>query len=355
MVDVTSPAARVEITSALPAKTGRFYANLIVNEANALTGSPSLILAQGCGGGGTPMALSNTVLSTWAASGFIESYLSSGTACFTFRATDQAGNIGTVLTGSSFNVDPVVSGITGGVVSNSDGDSVVIPAGASLSGLYVSISTLPASRAATADVASNDSIRIRSVDLSREFKAHNAAGAPITDFSAHPLTLILSYPDANNDGRIDGDYIKEDLAWLYYLDESAGKWTPLAGVVRHPSSKTLTAEVSHFSVYSIRASAASDQGLSGLKAYPNPCDLRAVPALTISGIPMDAVTPAVYIYNEAGELVRTLQPGGGMDSLNVVHWDGRLKSGAKAASGLYMYLVKTANYGKGSGKFFIVW
>jgi hypothetical protein len=114
--------------------------------------------------------------------------------------------------------------------------------------------------------------------------------------------------------------------------------------------------VSHFSVYSVRASAASDQGLAGLKAYPNPCDLRKVSAgLIISGIPVDAVSPAVYIYNEAGELVRTLSPGDGIDGINTAHWDGKTKGGAKAASGLYMYLVRTSNYGKGSGKFFIVW
>lgn len=354
-VDTTSPTARVEISSDLPAKTGRFYAKLIVNESNALSGTPVLKLAQGCGGG-AGMDLAYASLSTWTASAFIESYLSTGTACFTFSATDLAGNTGTVLTsGGTFNVDPVVSGVTGGIVSNSDGASVTVPPGAYGSGLYISISTLPASRETTADAASYDSIKIRSVDLAREFKARNSVGAPITDFSSHPLTITLGYPDANDDGRIDGDFIKEDLAWLYYMDEVAGKWTPLAGVSRHPLANTLSAEVSHFSVYSVRASGGSDQGLSGLKAYPNPCDLRTVPALVIAGIPVDAVSPAVFIYNEAGELVRTLSPGDGIDGVNAVHWDGKLKGGARAASGLYLYLVRTSNYGKGSGKFFIVW
>ena len=356
-VDTTSPTARVEIISPLPAKTGPFTAQLILTEAGGLNGSPVLKLAQGgCAAAGVQMDMSNTVLSTWAASGYIESYLSTGTACLTFTATDRAGNTGTALAGNSFNVDPVVSGVTGGTVRNSDGASVTVPAGAYTSGLYITISTIPASRESTADAASFDSIRIRSVDLAREFKARTAAGAPITDFSAHPLTIALGYPDANNDGRIDGDFINENLAWLYYMDEVSGKWTPLAGVVRHPLGNTLSAEVSHFSVYSVRVSAASDQGLGGLKAYPNPCDLRSVPAgLTISGIPVDAVSPAVYIYNEAGELVRALSPGDGIDGVNTVHWDGKTKGGAKAASGLYLYLVRTTNYGKGSGKFFIVW
>ena len=355
-VDTTSPTARVEIASALPAKTGPFTARLILTEASGLTGSPALKLAQGGCGGGSLMALSYTVLSTWTASGYIESYLSTGTACLTFTATDLAGNTGTVLTGGSFNVDPVVSGVTGGIVRNSDGASVTVPPGAYTSGLYITISTLAVSREATADAASFDSFKIRSVDLAREFRARTAGGVPVTDFSAHPLTIALGYPDVNSDGRIDGDFIKENLAWLYYLDEVAGKWTPLPGVTRYPSGNTISAEVSHFSVYSVRASAASDQGLAGLKAYPNPCDLRKVSVgLIIAGIPVDAVSPAVYLYNEAGELVRTLSPGDGIDGVNTAHWDGKVKGGAKAASGLYMYLVRTANYGKGSGKFFIVW
>lgn len=354
-VDTTSPTAKVEIISALPAKTGPFTAQLILTEASGLNGNPVLNLSQGCGAG-VPMTLSYTALSTWTAAGYIESYLSTGTACLTFSASDLAGNTGTSLTGGSFNVDPVVSGVTGGTVRNSDGASVTVPAGAYTAGLYITISTIAASRETTADAASFDSIKIRSVDLAREFKARTAAGAPVTDFSAHPLTIALGYPDANSDGRIDGDYINEALGWLYYMDEVEGKWTPLAGVVRHPAGNTLSADVSHFSVYSVRASAASDEGLAGLKAYPNPCDMRKVPTgLVISGIPLDAVSPAVYIYNEAGELVRTLASGDGIDGINTGHWDGKTKGGAKAASGLYMYLVRTANYGKGSGKFFIVW
>ena len=63
----------------------------------------------------------------------------------------------------------------------------------------------------------------------------------------------------------------------------------------------------------------------------------------------------MYIYNEAAELVRTLAPGDGLDALNTASWDGRLKNGSRAATGLYLYLVRTANYGKGKGKFFLIW
>ncbi|OGR41883.1 MAG: hypothetical protein A2X35_11270 [Elusimicrobia bacterium GWA2_61_42] len=353
-VDTVAPSAKVEIFSALPAKTGPFSAKLIITEAGALAGEPVLRLAFGCGAG-TPMAITYTVASTWTVTAFVESYFSTGTACFTFSATDLAGNTGTLITGgNSFDVDPAVAGAGGGTISNSDGTSVTIPAGAYAGNLYVTISTIPASRTETADSGSRDSVKLLSSDLVKEFRARSAAGAPVTSFSS-PVTIRLGYPDANDDGHLDGDFIREDLAWLYYLNEATGKWEPQENVVRDRAANTVSAQTSHFSVYSVRVSIAAGQGLSGLKAYPNPCDFRGSASLNIAGIPLDASNPRVYIYNEAGELVRTLTAGSGIDAWNSAAWDGRLPNGAKAASGLYIYLVKTDNYGKGKGKFFALW
>ncbi|MDA8132683.1 MAG: hypothetical protein M0011_14360, partial [Elusimicrobia bacterium] len=210
------------------------------------------------------------------------------------------------------------------------------------------------SELAAADSASPDSRKIYSRDLARQYTARDTAGTPITAFSS-PVTLRMTYPDADSDGRIDTDLIKESTAWIYYLDPSAGKWTPLPGVTRDTAANLLTAEVSHFSVYSVRAAGGTYPDISALKAYPNPCYFHTTPLLTIEGIPADAAGVFVYIYNEAGELVRTLSRGGGIDGLNVASWDGRDSSGAKAASGLYIYLVRTSNYGKATGKVFIVW
>ncbi len=94
--------------------------------------------------------------------------------------------------------------------------------------------------------------------------------------------------------------------------------------------------------------------LAGLKAYPNPCDFKAY-TLAITGIPLDEPAPGIYIYTSAGELVRALKPGDGIDRSNIASWNGRVKGGVRAASGLYIYLVKTKKYGKGSGKFFALW
>lgn len=353
LVDVTSPTARVLYSAGTVLRPGAFSAKLVVAEANGVAGAPALQLKTSAGVP-VPLTLAYLTGSTWTVTANLETYHSSGTAAFTFSASDPAGNTGAALTGASFTLDTSVSGVAGGIISNTDGMRVTVPAGAYSGNLFISISTVAASRTDPADAASPASNELLAYDLAREFRAVNSAGAPVTVF-ASPLTLTLAYPDANDDGRIDGDLARESLAWIYYLDEALGKWTPLEGVARDADANTLTVQVPHFSVYSVRTAPGAEAGMDGLKAYPNPFDLRTASSLVIAGIPADAAGARVYIYNSAAELVRTLAPGDGIDALNTASWDGRLKNGSRAATGLYMYLVTTSNYGKGKGKFFLVW
>ncbi len=352
-VDVTSPTAA--ITMATPVHNSTFSATLTITEAGVIASTPSLSFVAP-DGELVPMTVALLSGLTWQGKGFMESYYSTGTATFRFSAVDGAGNKGSLIaSGGSFLIDQSFSGASGGVVANSDGASVTFPPGAYGGGaLYVGISTVPASRTNAADSASYDSTQIRGTDLVRQFTAHNSAETPVTFFSSS-VTITLSYPDADGDGYVDGDFINENLLSLYYLDESPGKWVPLSGVTRNPAANTVSAPVSHFSVYSIRVSGNSSNGLSGIRVWPNPCDFRKLHPLIIDGIPPVALSPKIYIYNEAGELVRTLAPGDGIDGVNVASWDGKLKNGARAASGLYIYFIKTDNYGKARGKFFIIW
>lgn len=108
-----------------------------------------------------------------------------------------------------------------------------------------------------------------------------------------------------------------------------------------------------FNLTGVEASLASAKSMDRLKAYPNPCYFSGS-VLTIAGMPDDP-DPKIYIYNTAGELVRTLQRGDGINSANTAEWNGRDRNGSKAASGLYIYLASTANSGKATGKFYIFW
>lgn len=353
--DVTAASARVLLTSAQPASAGTLSGKLVLNESGDRFPQAPLLAFRTSTNRVVPVTLTFLTGSTWTISGYVETFYSTGTAFFVYSSTDAAGNTGTTITaGGSFVINTTVNGAAGGYVSNSDGCAVLLPAGAYAGSLVLSIATAAPAAVAAADAASPDSLKIYSVDLSRDFTARTTGGAQVTTFAA-PVTVTLGYPDADGDGRIDVDLIKESTAWIYYLDPAAGRWTPVPGVRRDAAANTLSADVSHFSVYSVRSTGSSDSGMGSLKGYPNPCDFRAAAALTISGVPVDAAGVMAYIYNAAGELVRTLSPGDGISGLNAVSWDGRDSKGAKAASGLYIYLVKTSNYGKGTGKVFIIW
>ncbi|PIU18536.1 MAG: hypothetical protein COT18_10340 [Elusimicrobia bacterium CG08_land_8_20_14_0_20_59_10] len=358
-VDITSPTARITLTSGQPAVSSVTLAvSLFLEEATGVySSSPSLTFTTYGGGQTAALSRESVFGSTWTFTGHIETWYSTGTAAFSFSATDMAGNLGTTVlaggTGSTFMLDTALSGASGGYAANSDTMAVTIPAGAYSGSLYVHITTVAAARSAAADAAAATSLKPLTIDLSREFTASTPAGAPITAFSL-PVTLTMSYPDLDGDGRIDGDYLTETQARIYYLDEAQGKWAPVVdGFVRDTAANTLSARVNHFSVYSVRVQAEEQNSLN-MKAYPNPCDFRRH-SLTMTGIPLDATNVKVYIYNPAAELVRTLTAGDGVNALNEVAWDGKLRGGAKAASGLYIYLVKTAAHGKAGGKFFGMW
>jgi hypothetical protein len=346
-VDRVAPTARVIVDSGLPAKTGTLSVKLVVAESNGVAGIPQLAFTPP---GGTPqsLALTHLTLFTWTGTGFIESYFSAGAAAFAFGAADLAGNTGSVITaGTAFDIDTSVSGVDGGSVANSDGTIVMVPAGTSGGDLRIVISTVPSSETDAADRLATDSHRVMSADLAREFTP---------DPGVNPaVTIRLYYPDADDDGKIDGDFVPESAVQLYTLE--GGDWKPVAGAVRDPVENSLTAPVPHLSIYSIRYSMGllgGSSALSSLKAYPNPCYLK-LSRISFGGIPPEAAGVSIRIYDEAGNLVRTLSRGDGLTAMNVGVWDGMTGSGRKAASGLYLYVVKTASHGQGTGKFVVFW
>jgi hypothetical protein len=353
-VDTTSPTARVLITTPLPARTGLLSLKLVVTEANVLDGTPQLSMRPGGAGTPVPFDLAHVTLSTWAASGWIETWTSTGTAPFVFSAYDGAGNRGSVITsGGSFVINSAVSGVSGGYAANSDSTSVTVPAGAWAGNLYVNISTPSAALLSSADYNTTDSVPVLGHNLSRDFSAFDGSWNPVSNFLS-PVNIRVPYPDADNDGRLDGDYYPESRLWLYYLDPALNRWTRVADASANFADNYFQAPVSHFSVYAIRSTDPAATGLAGLKAYPNPRRMSEG-SVSFSGFPLDAAGAEILIYNAAGERVRRLRRGAGIDSGNLGSWDGRNESGEKCASGLYLYEARTANYGSETGQVVILW
>lgn len=76
-------------------------------------------------------------------------------------------------------------------------------------------------------------------------------------------------------------------------------------------------------------------------AYPNPCNIsKGCNGVTFTRLTLKAT---VRVYTVSGELVRTIEKDGNLDSIG---WDLKTNNGSQAASGLYIYL----NEGGGTAK-----
>ncbi len=156
--------------------------------------------------------------------------------------------------------------------------------------------------------------------------------------------MTVFYPDADNDGIVDGTVARADRLALYAYDPAAGNWERLAGSV-DTGQRTVFAQTSHFSLFGLFAPAAAD--LSDVLVYPVPW----VPndGIADNGKPYNSADPdsgiifnditqsaRIQIYTITGELVweKTTDASSGK-----VQWDGRNRSGRNAASGGYFAVI----------------
>ncbi|MCX5782509.1 MAG: hypothetical protein NT145_07405 [Elusimicrobia bacterium] len=96
--------------------------------------------------------------------------------------------------------------------------------------------------------------------------------------------------------------------------------------------------------------------LNQILTYPNPFNKRKGAMVRFVRIPLSANNVTISIYNVAGELIRTLKEGSGVDTLpdsKIATWDGKNDSGNDCASGVYIWLAKCEG-NKNSGKIALV-
>lgn len=299
--------------------------------------------------GGTPVsvAVSGSGLQ-WTGTMDIESATPDGSAQFIFYGIDTAGVFGTQITqGGNFAVNTAVTPAAGGTVSNADGTSVAIPAGAVDGSIHVRITGLLDTdariTAAAASLSGGEMRPLAGLNLAREFTATlDASGTPVTLFNL-PVRITLAYPDTDRDGIVDGTTVKARNLQVCWLNESLNRWEVVPGVSRDSANRTVSVPVTHFSVYALM-SVVVPTGVDGIKAYPNPCRFRSDGYTRIDFIPV-ADEATVYIYTIAGELVRTLNDDAEIfrgQYSKQARWDGRNDDGEAVASGVYLVLTKTS-------------
>ncbi|HUV59147.1 MAG TPA: CARDB domain-containing protein [Desulfatiglandales bacterium] len=346
VADTTPPEAFISLFKPTPLKTGMADITLQIEDATGITGNPELkctfsdnITID------IPLTSSGN---TWEGSFFIESTTPDGTAEFSFSAVDAAGNVGTTITsGKTFEIDTAIEVAEGGTSSNSDGTKVEVPKNAVSEKINIRI-TVPDPNLSIIREADNNLVDdkginpIKTTNLYRSIMAIGESDAEIKRFDK-PIAISIPYPDGDQNGIVDKTNIREASLRMFYLDENQAKWLLVPDSQVDPDGNNVTARVSHFSIYTImQLSLASN--LSEVFGYPNPCYVKRDGYVRISNIPLDAKQVKIYIYNVAGELVRTLEEGDGIEELagsKIGKWDGRNESDEMVASGIYVYLIKS--------------
>lgn len=182
-----------------------------------------------------------------------------------------------------------------------------------------------------------------------EIEAFDANGNTITDTFESPATITLSYEDSNpEDGIVDGTSpaLREETLKVYWLDESHSLWVKLSGSKVDSGSNRVSADMFHFSVFSVHGGGTAD--LSDAYAYPVPF----IPSRGDTEITFTNISPlcTIKIYTLNGELVRTIEHTSGATSYS---WDVTNDRGDRLGSGVCLYLIKDAK-NKKKGKLIII-
>lgn len=151
--------------------------------------------------------------------------------------------------------------------------------------------------------------------------------------------VILTYPDDDGDGIVDGSFIRAERLKIYSYDSAAGAWKADLACRVDKEKRQVIGATPHFSYFAVFAPLAA--AVSAARAYPNPWKPGSggrfdAAAVTFDGLPSDAL---IQVFTIGGDLVRELRVTAA-DS-GVKTWNGLNTSGSKAASGVYLVLVRS--------------
>jgi hypothetical protein len=91
------------------------------------------------------------------------------------------------------------------------------------------------------------------------------------------ITITIPYPDADNDGIIDGTNINENDLVLKWYNENTGEWEILYNSVVYPNENLISAQVNHLTIFgwgvlaggaaAVSSGSGSSSGSSSVASY----------------------------------------------------------------------------------------
>jgi hypothetical protein len=157
--------------------------------------------------------------------------------------------------------------------------------------------------------------------------------------------VALLFPDADNNGIVDGTNIRASRLEMYSAQSAAGPWQRALSSVVDLAAKKVTGRTTHFSFFALFSPLAANISLA--RAYPVPWKPgsggRFDSALGADGIVFDnlAANTEIRIFTITGQLVRQLTVTAA--DLGFKLWDGRNSGGVEVVSGVYLAHVKSGS------------
>ena len=176
-----------------------------------------------------------------------------------------------------------------------------------------------------------------------EIKAYDSDGNRIFGL-LNPATLTFHYPDKDQDGSVDGTSPALSEMSLRINEIDGGIWKEVPGSIVDPSGNTVSAQISHLSIYILIGKPIVAPRLENVLVYPNPFNPWKGQVVYF-GHPTDprkklTGRATISIYNVAGQLIRRIEePDGDGIADGVAIWDGKDKNGNAVGSGVYIYCI----------------
>jgi hypothetical protein len=251
--------------------------------------------------------------------------------------------------GVSFTINPSIPTVTvgtgGGALTISGVVVMVVPTGA-----VSTIVTLGANENLNPPSALNDRLLKSTVRaLAMDFGELDTSVTPwrlksITFDKA--VTISIPYAAADVLG------LDEQSLRIFLYNDVTGLYEIVTGTQTVSGGK-VTANVMHFSTYRIFGTSIKSD-LDGIVGYPSPVKFSTAVGGTfkVINLPSDCV---MLVYNIAGEKIRTLNEANqSTPNAGFIEWDGKNESGEPVGQGVYIYVIKTADGGKKTGKVGVV-
>lgn len=244
-----------------------------------------------------------------------------------FKITDISDSAPAMTVYYSAPVTPT----DGGIIGNSDGVKIVIPPWAVLKETAIAINPVSLPSPPPKDVRALTNQKVW--DLTPTGMRFNK-----------PVTLTLPYDLTSSSG------IDENKLRIFYWDPQEVAWLPVGGKV-DAINKSVTADINHFSVYTVMESSllvpASSNLISYLALTNNPFSPNGDGKKDNTIFKFALVREAkvnIRIYDSQGNLVLPLVEGiNQMAGLGSIVWDGTNNAGQTVGSGIYVFKIEATD------------